>query len=176
MARFVPWLRDGAGLRTAAVVAAAEAAKALLETGQPGGRQLIAGTLRRADEPGELLAYWMSRYGRAIPKPVKRGIGDTTFRLLTEYPLLKYDTAAHAFRFADVLALVHAGDGRAARRAAGSAARGSATCSATPWTGGTAGTRCLTRCAWSRRTSGCAQRRPAIRPCCSTVTGSVRRA
>ena len=67
------------------MVAAAEAAKALLETGQPGGRQLIAGTLRRADEPGELLAYWMSRYGRAIPKPVKRGIGDTTFRLLTEY-------------------------------------------------------------------------------------------
>jgi TROVE domain-containing protein len=110
MARFVPWLRDGAGLRTAAVVAAAEAAKALLEAGQPGGRQLIADTLRRADEPGELLAYWVARHGRAIPKPVKRGIGDATFRLLTEYPLLKYDTGAHAFRFADVLALVHAGD------------------------------------------------------------------
>lgn len=110
MARFVPWLRDGAGLRTAAVVAAAEAAKALLEAGKPGGRQLIADTLRRADEPGELLAYWMARHGRAIPKPVKRGIGDATFRLLTEYPLLKYDTGAHAFRFADVLALVHAGD------------------------------------------------------------------
>jgi hypothetical protein len=110
MARFVPWLRDGAGMRTAAVVAAAEAAKALLEAGQPGGRQLIANTLQRADEPGELLAYWMSRHGRTIPKPVKRGTGDAMFRLLAEYPLLKYDTGAHAFRFADVLALVHAGD------------------------------------------------------------------
>jgi hypothetical protein len=110
IARFVPWLRDGAGMRTAAVVAAAEAAKALLEAGQPGGRQLIADTLRRADEPGELLAYWMSRHGRAIPKPVKRGVGDAMFRLVAEYSLLKYDTSAHAFRFADVLALVHAGD------------------------------------------------------------------
>jgi hypothetical protein len=110
MSRFVPWLRDGAGMRTAAVVAAAEATRALLETGQPGGRQLIAATLRRADEPGELLAYWMSRYGRAVPKPVKRGTGDALFRLLGEYPLLKYDTGAHAFRIADVLALVHAGD------------------------------------------------------------------
>lgn len=110
MARFVPWLRDGAGMRTAAVVAAAEAANKLLEAGQPGGRQLIAATLQRADEPGELLAYWMARHGRSIPKPVKRGIGDAIFRLLAEYPLLKYDTGAHAFRFADVLALVHAGD------------------------------------------------------------------
>jgi hypothetical protein len=110
MARFVPWLRDGAGMRTAAVVAAAEAAKALLDAGQPGGRQLVAATLRRADEPGELLAYWMARHGRAIPKPVKRGIGDAMFRLLGEYPLLKYDTGTHAFRVADVLALVHAGD------------------------------------------------------------------
>ena len=110
MARFVPWLRDSAGMRTAAVVAAAEAAKALLEAGQPGGRQLVAATLQRADEPGELLAYWTARHGRAIPKPVKRGIGDAMFRLLGEYPLLKYDTGAHAFRFADVLALVHAGD------------------------------------------------------------------
>lgn len=117
MARFVPWLRDGAGMRTAAVVAAAEAAKGLLEAGQPGGRQLIADTLRRADEPGELLAYWMSRYGRAIPKPVKRGVGDAMFRLIAEYPLLKYDTGAHAFRFADVLALVHAGDRKGSSQA-----------------------------------------------------------
>jgi len=109
-ARFVPWLRDSAGMRTASVVAAAEAAKAFLAAGQPGGRQVIASALQRADEPGELLAYWTSRYGRAIPKPVKRGIGDALFRLFAEYPLLKYDTGSHAYRFADVLALVHAGD------------------------------------------------------------------
>lgn len=110
MARFAPWLRDGAQMRTASVVVAAEAAKALLDAGQPGGRQLIASALRRADEPGELLAYWASRYGRAIPKPVKRGIGDATFALYSEYPLMKYDTSAYAYRFADILALTHPGD------------------------------------------------------------------
>jgi hypothetical protein len=109
-AQFIPWLRDSAGMRTASVVAAAEAAKAFLIAGQPGGRQVIASALQRADEPGELLAYWTSRYGRAVPKPVKRGVGDALFRLFTEYPLLKYDTASHGYRFADVLALVHAGD------------------------------------------------------------------
>jgi hypothetical protein len=109
-AKFVPWLRDSAGMRTASVVAAAETAKAFLAAGQPGGRQVIASALQRADEPGELLAYWTARYGRAIPKPVKRGVGDALFRLFAEYPLLKYDTASHGYRFADVLALVHAGD------------------------------------------------------------------
>jgi hypothetical protein len=110
LSRFVPWLRDSAGLRTASVVAAAETARAFLAAGRPGGRAVIAAALQRADEPGELLAYWRSRYGRSIPKPVKRGIGDALFRLLGEYPLLKYDTGAHAYRVADVLALVHPGD------------------------------------------------------------------
>jgi hypothetical protein len=110
MAKFVPWLRDSAGMRTASVVAAAETAKALLIDGKPGGRQVIASALQRADEPGELLAYWQSRHGRSIPKPVKRGIGDALFGLLSEYPLLKYDTGSHAYRFADILALTHPGD------------------------------------------------------------------
>ena len=110
LVRFVPWLRDSAGMRTASVVAAAETARAFLAAGRPGGRAVIAAALQRADEPGELLAYWRSRYGRSIPKPVKRGIGDALFRLLGEFPLLKYDTGSHAYRFADILALVHPGD------------------------------------------------------------------
>ncbi len=65
--KFIPWLRDSAGMRTASVIAAAEALRALQLAGKPGGRQIVAGTLRRADEPGELLAYWMSRYGRKLP-------------------------------------------------------------------------------------------------------------
>ena len=107
MARFVPWLRDSAGMRTASVVAAAEAAKALLIDEKPGGRQIIASALRRSDEPGELLAYWTSRYGRAVPKPVKRGVADAIGRLYDEYALLKYDTASHGYRFGDVIDLCH---------------------------------------------------------------------
>ena len=63
--------------------------------------------LQRADEPGELLAYWTVGYGRAIPKPVKRGIADAVRRLYTERALLKYDTGSHGFRFGDVLELTH---------------------------------------------------------------------
>lgn len=117
MAAFIPWLRRETGMRTASVVAAAEGARALLAAGKPGGRQLIASALQRADEPGELIAYWTARYGRALPKPVKRGIGDALFRLYAEYPLMKYDTESRAYRFADILALVHPGDRRASSQA-----------------------------------------------------------
>ena len=114
---FIPWLRNDANMRTGSVVAAAEAARALLSAGKPGGRKIIASALQRADEPGELLAYWQSLYGRTVPKPVKRGIGDALFRLFTEYPLLKYDTGSHAYRFADILALVHPGDRKGSSQA-----------------------------------------------------------
>ncbi|MEV6302367.1 TROVE domain-containing protein [Actinoplanes sp. NPDC051861] len=104
---FLGWLRTGANMRSASLVGAAEAARALLTAGQPGGRRLISSVLQRADEPGELLGYWTSRYGRALPKPVKRGLADAVQRLYTEFSLLKYDTGSKGFRFADVIELVH---------------------------------------------------------------------
>lgn len=106
-AGFLGWLRSGANMRSASLVGAAEATRALLAAKLPGGRQLVASVLQRADEPGEMLGYWTGRYGRAIPKPVKRGISDAIGRLYTERALLKYDTASKGFRFADVLDLVH---------------------------------------------------------------------
>lgn len=107
MARFLTWLRGDANMRSASLVAAVEAAHALLAAGQPGARQMVASVLQRADEPGEALAYWTGRYGRAVPKPVKRGVADAARRLYGEYALLKYDTASHGFRFADVIDLTH---------------------------------------------------------------------
>jgi hypothetical protein len=104
---FLGWLRTGGNMRSASLVGAAEAARALLAAKLPGGRQLVASVLQRADEPGEMLAYWTSRYGRAIPKPVKRGVADAIGRLYNEYGLLKYDTTSKGFRFADVIDLVH---------------------------------------------------------------------
>ncbi len=119
--RFLRWLRTEANMRSASLVGAAEAVRARLATsGQakeppiamdvspaPTNRAIIDAVLQRADEPGELLAYWTTRYGRAIPKPIKRGIGDAIQRLYTEYNLLKYDTDSKGFRFADVLDLTH---------------------------------------------------------------------
>ncbi len=106
-AAFLGWLRAGANMRSASLVGSLEAAKAMLSAGVAGSRRLVASVLQRADEPGEALAYWTSRYGRAIPKPVKRGVADAVGRLYTEYGLLKYDTTAKGFRFADVIDLVH---------------------------------------------------------------------
>lgn len=105
--QFLRWLRTDGNMRSASLVGALEAAKAMLAAELPGARQIIASVLQRADEPGEALAYWTLRYGRAIPKPVKRGIADAIGRLYTEYGLLRYDTASKGFRFADVIDLVH---------------------------------------------------------------------
>lgn len=112
-ADFVKWLRRTANIRTAALIGACEGVKARLEAGlvavgDISSRSVIDSVLYRADEPGELLAYWMSRYGRAVPKPVKRGVADAVRRMYNERSLLKYDTSSHGVRFGDVLNLVHA--------------------------------------------------------------------
>lgn len=102
------WLRHGARLRTAALVGAAEFTRARLDAQAPGfSRQVVAAVLQRPDEPGELLAYWTSRYGRNLPKPVKRGVADAARRLYDGRALLKYDTASKGYRFGDVLELTH---------------------------------------------------------------------
>ena len=106
-ARFLRWLRTKANMRSASLAGALEAAKAMLDHGIPGGRAIVDSVLQRPDEPGEALAYWMSTYGRAVPKPVKRGVADAAARLYTERALLKYDTASHGFRFGDVVDLTH---------------------------------------------------------------------
>lgn len=111
LARFLPWLRNDANMRTASVVGAVEAAFVMAQEGTPGGRQIVAASMSRADEPGEALAYAMG-YGRTVPKPVKRGIADAATRLYTQYSALKYDTASKGLRFGDVLELTHAAPAR----------------------------------------------------------------
>ncbi|WP_238011863.1 TROVE domain-containing protein [Dactylosporangium sp. AC04546] len=106
-ARFVPWLRTGAMLRSASVVAALEGARAQVAAGIPGSRGVVNAALQRADEPGEALAYWLRRHGRSLPKPVKRGIADAAVRLYDERSLLKYDTDGRPVRFGDVVELTH---------------------------------------------------------------------
>ncbi|MFF3934830.1 TROVE domain-containing protein [Streptomyces phaeofaciens] len=105
------WLRGEGNMRTASLVGAAAYVHARLEAGESGGpsnRSVIDSVLQRADEPGELLAHWLSAYGRNVPQPVKRGIADGVRRLYTSRSLLKYDTASQGLRFGDVLNLVHA--------------------------------------------------------------------
>ncbi|WP_245676405.1 TROVE domain-containing protein [Nocardia niwae] len=108
-AQLLAWLRGPeANMRSASLVGAAEYVKARLDEGIEGGnRHVISSVLQRADEPGEMLAYWVSQHGRNVPKPVKRGVADAAVRLYAAKSLLKYDTASHGFRFGDVIDLTH---------------------------------------------------------------------
>ncbi|MFG2356400.1 TROVE domain-containing protein [Streptomyces sp. NPDC048521] len=102
------WLRTEAHMRSASVVGAAEFVRARMEAQAPGfSRHAVDAVLQRADEPGELLGYWTSRYGRRLPQPLKRGVADAVRRLYTGRALLKYDTGSRGFRFGDVLRLTH---------------------------------------------------------------------
>lgn len=118
-AGLLSWLRGEGNMRTASLVGAAEFVHARLQVektpglaaiegvGPHSNRSVVASVLQRADEPGEFLGYWTSKYGRRIPKPVKRGIEDAVGRLYNERALLKYDTASKGYRFGDVIELVH---------------------------------------------------------------------
>ncbi|MEV0573773.1 TROVE domain-containing protein [Streptomyces sp. NPDC050392] len=108
VAGLLKWLRGEGNMRTAALVGAAEFTAERLLKEEPGhSRQTVDSVLQRADEPGELLGYWTSTYGRRLPKPLKRGVADAVQRLYNERSLLAYDTGSKGYRFGDVLNLVH---------------------------------------------------------------------
>lgn len=99
VARFVPWLRNEANMRSASVVMACEYTKA----GGPNPRAVINSACSRADEPGEVLAYWIGVHGRPVPSSVKRGVSDAADRLWNEYSVGKYDGGRVKFRLGDVV-------------------------------------------------------------------------
>lgn len=104
------YLRSALLMRSASIVMAAE----YLAAGGPTPRRVIEGVLQRPDEPAEMLAYWMSRYGRNLPMALKRGVADAAQRLYNERAAVRYDGAERAMRMGDVIELVHPGpkDGR----------------------------------------------------------------
>jgi hypothetical protein len=103
MQKFIPWLRKGANMRSASIVAAAEYADA----GGPNVRRVIDSAMARADEPGEMLAYWRMRHGKHPAGGVKRGIADAVNRLYTERSALKYNGTNRVYRMADVIEITH---------------------------------------------------------------------
>jgi hypothetical protein len=97
------YLRTRLLMRSAAVVIAAE----YVAAGGAGGRSVVARALQRADEPAELLGYWIATHGRNIPMPVKRGVADAVRRLYNERAALRYDGVSRQLRMADVIELAH---------------------------------------------------------------------
>src|ERR1700753_16106 len=107
MGDFLIWLRGPGNLRTVAVVGSVHASLAMIEADIVGSRTIINQVCQRADEPGEVLAYARRVAGGRVPAPVKRGVADAAQRLYSEFSLLKYDTPSHAYRFGDVIDIVH---------------------------------------------------------------------
>lgn len=105
----VSWLRNEGNMRSASIMIAAEAvaAKPAADLGGPTSRTLISSAILRADEPAEMLGYWLQYHGRQIPAAVKRGIADSAVRLYTERNALKYDGQSRVIRMADVIDLTH---------------------------------------------------------------------
>jgi hypothetical protein len=109
VANFLKWLRTDANMRTAAIVGAAEYVKARTDEKAPTGRKVVDSVILRADEPGEMVAYWTTTYGMSIPNPVKRGVGDALLRLGTERNYLRYGNSG-GFTWDRLLNLVHPGE------------------------------------------------------------------
>jgi hypothetical protein len=111
IARFVPYLRDVMNMRSASIVMAAELVHAKLTKPVAGStirnRTTIDAALKRADEPAELIGYWMSQFGKNLPQPVKRGLADAVTRMYNERSLIKYDGGDKPIRFGDVIELTH---------------------------------------------------------------------
>jgi hypothetical protein len=97
------YVRETMLIRSAAVVMAAE----YVAAGGARGRSVVARALQRADEPAELLGYWLTRHGRNVPMPVKRGIADAVRRHYTERAALRYDGRTRQVRMADVIEMTH---------------------------------------------------------------------
>jgi TROVE domain len=113
-AGLLAWMRGPGNLRLAPVEGAAEFAHARRELDDPVAsdgslvvttRQVVRSVLQRADEPGEILAYWLRSHGRRMPIGFKRGVADGAARLYNERSLLRWDTAEAAIRFGDVIEL-----------------------------------------------------------------------
>jgi hypothetical protein len=111
VANFARWLRDEGNIRSASIVVAATYAKVsldgLLPEGAPPARGVVRSVLSRADEPMEMLGYWLHTYGSPIPKPIKRGVADAATKLYNEYAALKYNGRADHYPMGRVINLTH---------------------------------------------------------------------
>lgn len=116
--QFVRWLRNDANMRTVAMVVALEYVRGRLDEGESDSfrvlgvpltnRDIVSIALQRADEPAEVIAYWLAKYGKTIPKPIKKGVEDAAVRLYNPFSFLKYgESRSSAVSMKDVIRLVH---------------------------------------------------------------------
>jgi len=101
LARYV---RSEMHLRSVPVVLLAEAATRNDLKGTGLLRSYVPLILKRADEPTELVSYWLNKYGKPIPNALKRGIADA-LRAFDAYQLGKYRASDKQVKLKDVVRL-----------------------------------------------------------------------
>ena len=103
--RLAAYARNEMYLRSGPVMLLAEAAA--IPACKPYVRRWTPLILRRADEPGELFAYWVGKYGskKQFPNSLKKGIADALFQF-DEYQLEKYNRDG-TVKLRDVLKVCH---------------------------------------------------------------------
>jgi hypothetical protein len=69
-------------------------------------RDAIAKTVQRPDDATEILAYWMTTYGKPIPNALKRGLADG-LKKFNEYSIAKYKGENHKLKMVDTVNLIH---------------------------------------------------------------------
>lgn len=104
VARLIADLRSRYFIRTASAALACE----YVRTGAPRGRQVVSDACQRPDEPAEVIAYWLTNYGRSLPQALRKGVADAAVRLYNERAWLKYgQNDRAAVSMADVIELCH---------------------------------------------------------------------
>jgi len=103
LVEMIHWCRAEGNMRSAPIAAACEYANYK----GPYARTLVNRVCVRADEPAELLGYWLGMFGRPIPSSVKRGLSDAVVRLYTERNALRWDSSRSGVRMGDVIELCH---------------------------------------------------------------------
>lgn len=105
---FLGWLRSTGNMRTASLIGAIESVEARQKLGlHENLGDLVDSVLQRPDEVGEYVAARTALHGKSLSKAERWGLRQAARRMYTQRNVLKYDTASHAFRFADILELAH---------------------------------------------------------------------
>ena len=104
VSRLAVYARREFNMRSVAHVLAAYLAHE--PAGKPFARRTIGGITLRGDDVTELMAFYLSAFGKPIPNALRKGICDV-FARFDEYTLAKYRGAGKAVRMKDLLMLCH---------------------------------------------------------------------
>lgn len=102
VAKLAVFARREFGMRSVSHMLAAMLARE--PEGKPYARRAIRGACARGDDVTEIMACYMSEYGKPLPNQLKEGLSDAVLRL-DEYAMAKYSGEGSEVKMRDVLCL-----------------------------------------------------------------------